>query len=72
MQENDMCQKALTAQKKKCVSHLSLKNNKQIQKVILIHAFRSLSGVLCKAKKEWYKICPRKINESVQVSLRSA
>jgi len=74
MQENDSCGKALTAQKKlkKCVSHLSLQNNKQIQKVTLIHAFKSLSGVLFKTKKERYKACPQKISECVQVLLKSA
>lgn len=40
-----------TKKLKKCVSHLSLQNNKEIQKVTLIHAFKSLSGVLFKTKK---------------------
>ena len=52
MQENDSCGTALTAQKKlkKCVPHLNLKINKQIQKVTLIHAFKSFQVSFAKQK----------------------
>jgi hypothetical protein len=70
MRENNSCGKALT-NKQTNVSHLSIKNNIQMQEVNLIRAFKSLSGVLYKAKKEWYKMCPQKITECMHVSFRS-